>query len=203
MRISEEQLVNVRKHYGSCSSWAIWAKAETSALDGLSDLSVLNFEKAPQNRALIHADFVIVGLNVSGPMNESADAPSFANFHSTSRWAKDYKMRDAFDGTPLWGSYMTDILKNFPEVDSSKVQSYIRQNPSSLDEHFGWFDHELDLLDARSSTLVALGGLTSSILKRRYNDTNRIITIRHYSSYISSVNYCNHVRDTLAAHQCL
>jgi hypothetical protein len=201
MRISEEQLKNIRRHYGSCSSWAIWAKAEKSALDGLSDLSVLNFEANPENRAMIHADFIIVGLNVSGPMNESPDAPSFANFHSTSRWAKDYKMRDAFDGTPLWGSYMTDILKNFPEVDSSKVQRYIRENPSSLDEHFGWFEHELDLLNARSATLVALGGLTSSILKRRYSDTNSIITIKHYSSYISSVSYRDHVLDTLAAHQ--
>lgn len=203
MRISDEQLTNIRKHFGSCSSWAIWADANNSPLDGLSDLSVLDFDQHPQNRAAIHADFVIVGLNVSGPMNESPDAPSFANFHSTSRWAKDYKMRDAFRGTPLWGSYMTDILKNFPEVDSSKVQSYIRQNPSSLDEHFAWFDQELDLLNAKNSTLVALGGLTSSILKRRYSNTNTIITIKHYSSYISSVNYRDHVRDTLAAHQCM
>lgn len=197
MRITDEQLTNIRKHFGRCSSWAIWADARNSPLDRLSDLSVLDFNQYPENRTVIHADFVIVGLNVSGPMNESPDAPSFANFHSSSRWAKDYKMRDAFCGTPLWGSYMTDILKNFPEVDSSKVNGYIRDNPGCLNQHCELFDHELSLIGAAKSTLVALGGLTSSILKKRYAETNSIITIKHYSSYISADNYREHVHSQL------
>lgn len=198
MRINDEQLYQIRKHYGSCSSWAIWAEANNSPLEGLSDLSVFDFEINPQNRILIHADFVIVGLNISGSIDESPNVLPFANFHSKSRWAKDYKMRDAFRGTPLWGSYMTDILKYFPEVNSSNVKKFIRENPGCLDAHFEKFDHELSLIAANRTNLVALGGLTSSILRTRYGYTNKIITIKHYAAYISADNYRSHVHKQLS-----
>ena len=44
---------------------------------------------------------------------------SFSNFHSSSSTAQDYKIRYALKDTKFWGSYMTDIIKNFPEKHSN------------------------------------------------------------------------------------
>ena len=39
-----------------------------------------------------------------------------ANFHSPNHRALDFKLRFSFKKTPLWGGYMTDIIKDFEQV---------------------------------------------------------------------------------------
>ena len=60
--------------------------------------------------------------------NEETVMEDFANFHDARHISQDYKIRYALKGTKLWGGYMTDIIKNFPEKSSSKMMSFLKKD---------------------------------------------------------------------------
>lgn len=196
MQISDQQFSKIRERYGYHSSWAIWRDRSSRPLDGIGDLSVFDFTAHPENRELLHANFIIIGLNFSVD-TEGRTKDHFTNFHSPSRWGKDYKMRDAFKDTPLWGAYMTDILKDYIEVSSANVAAHLRAKPDALETHYAAFDEELEILGAQSSVLVPLGGLTCELVARRYGSTRKILKLPHYSARGSSEAYIANVHQAL------
>jgi hypothetical protein len=179
MRITESTLQKIIRQYGWCASWAIWTDEGETPKSNIGDLSVFNFEKNPKLRESLHSKFIAVGLNISSNLLSG----NFSNFHSNQPTNNDYKLRYAFRETPVWGCYMTDILKNFPEPKSGKVMKYIKENPESLSQHFEAFVQEIDILGAQDATFLGLGGDAFTLLKKALPNDARIIPVRHYSDW--------------------
>ena len=67
---------------------------------------------------------MFVGLNFSRIEN----VVPLSNFHSSNSKAQDYKIRFALKNTNFWGSYMTDIIKNFEEKHSNKMMEALSKD---------------------------------------------------------------------------
>lgn len=193
MKISNDALKNISEKFGWCSSWAVWAEEGKKPKSNIGDLSIFDFNKNPKVRDVIHSNYVAVGLNISG----GKDFETFSNFHSPNPSGQDYKLRFAFRGTPMWGCYLTDILKNFPEVSSSKVAKFIRDNPRELQPHFDLFREEVQLLRAENSVFLGLGSLATKLVRQALPVDAKVIQLRHYSDYVSKENYRNEVLGAL------
>lgn len=179
MSVTEQALESITERYGWCASWAVWAEEGETPKSNIGDLSLFNFETNPGIRKILHSNIIAVGLNISSDLSFK----NFCNFHSDKHTNNDYKLRYAFRNTPAWGCYMTDILKNFPEPKSAKVNNYIRENPESLDQHFDSFREEVSILGARDAIFLGLGVLASKLLRQALPDDARVIPIRHYSDW--------------------
>jgi hypothetical protein len=98
----------------------------------------------------LNPNIVLVGLNISQKIPRL-----LANFHPVYSRAHDYKTRYALQGTPLWGAYMTDIIKDFEEKISGSVMNYLRKNPEFLWENIANFKEELKHIGALDPRLFA------------------------------------------------
>ena len=132
-------------------------KSNVGSLKPFDDPNLLN---------KLNTGFVFVGLNGSGKHEKYLEhnLPWF-NFHSSSPRGNDYKLRYAVNNTPLWGSYITDIIKYFPESESAKVAKYVHDNPDVLKKNIEVFKEELKLL-GENPIIVALGSVTYEILSK-------------------------------------
>jgi hypothetical protein len=179
MNITADAFESIEKSYWKCSSWGLWADQGNSVKSNVGDLSVFDFSKAPQNFDRLHANFFVVGLNIStDTINEK-----FQNFHSSSPRSHDYKLRYAFMDTPVWGCYMTDILKDYPEVDSSKVKKSLADKSADLNKHFYTLSKEIEILNAERAIFIGLGGLATDLLRIALPKSTKIIGVRHYSDW--------------------
>ena len=81
---------------------------------------------------------------------------------------------------------MTDIIKNYPEMESSKVVKYLKQNPKVEKENIEEFKKELKMLGSVNPIIIAQGKTNKSdILRRNLKDTYTILKVTHYSAFIS------------------
>ncbi len=174
--ISAVLFEKIKKKYGPYSSWAIWNEVGTRPKSRM-DASI--FEKNTI-LATLHTKYILVALNIS----RAIDIP-LGNFHSTDSAATDYKTRYALIDTPLWGSYMTDIIKDFEEVASGKMREYLKKNPTREKENIQSFLEELRFIGAENPVLVAIGDDSYKILQRNLAKTYQIIKIPHYANYTS------------------
>ncbi|HHH54691.1 MAG TPA: hypothetical protein ENK91_13600 [Bacteroidetes bacterium] len=175
---------NIKSKYGKVASWAVWKSpdkenlASNMEVDDLFDLS-----KNPQILDQLQNNIVMVGYNFSIPTD---NFPNFHNFHSyrganinqtTLRNAS--KIRYAFNETPYWGAYMTDIVKNYVESKSENVAL------SNLSEHFRVFREELITLQANKPLIIAFGSKVYSLLKKhlKQEEYSRLIGVTHYAYY--------------------
>lgn len=176
MNISDETLSQIADTYGRHSSWAVWAEVGNTPKSNVSDLSIFDPNKHPEAREALHNKIVAVGLNVS----EAPRDQLFANFHSDNSKANDFKLRHAFKDTPAWGCYLTDVLKDYKQVDSSIVMREIRANHGIADKHFKSFREEIGVLGAHEATFLGLGGAAVELLRQALPKA-RVIQIRHYA----------------------
>lgn len=190
--ITKKTYETMKKKYGKVSSWAIWAPERDTPKSNVGNLSVFNKQDIQDH---LNPNYVFVGLNVSGN-GELWDVPDWANFHSDYRTHHDYKLRYALQGTPYWGSYMTDIIKRHSCTDSSKVMTYLRQNPEVLEKNIEEFLEEIGMLGT-SPILVAMGGKVHTILSEKLGNQFTIIPIKHYSFTISKENYRKELLEAL------
>jgi hypothetical protein len=179
-KITAEKFNDIKKKYGHYSSWAVWnlsPKMDTSNMDTkvFDNISILN---------QLHVKYILVALNISRPIQTP-----FGNFHPTYSVAKDFKTRFALLNTPLWGSYMTDIIKDFEEVSSGKMRQYLKLNPNFEKENIKSFLNEINYIGAIEPTLIAIGEDSYKILKRNLKENYKIIKIPHYANYNSKENY--------------
>ena len=122
-----EKFKFIKKKYGHVASWAVWREqGNNPPIFNMGDLTILDPRQNPNLLSLLKPDVVFVGLNAS---RDISDTLSFSNFHSSSRYAQDYKIRFALKDTELWGGYMTDIIKDYPELHGQNVMSFLRYNP--------------------------------------------------------------------------
>ena len=186
--ISKNAFQLLKDKYGSLASWAIWNTdySDKEPKKNTSDLTVFD---NPDLLSVINTGYVFVGLNASsthGDTTQGRDA--WYNFHSNYSRQNDYKLRYALQGTKYWGSYITDVIKWYAEVDSNKVLKYLKVHPEVAKANIDEFREEMILLGEKP-VLIAMGGLTYNILQEHLQGEYEIKQIMHYSYTIGKEDY--------------
>ena len=194
--ITQELFEKIKNKYGQTSSWAIWSEKGDKPTSNIGCLDVLNPHKNGQLLETLTTQIVMVGLNIS---TEGRIVDDFSNFHSKHATAKDYKIRAAFRGTPYWGAYMTDVIKNFPEKSSGDVVKHFKARRDELDEHLLALKTELECIGSPMPTLLAFGSDTEKYLKLGCEKGywGKPINIGHYSAYGGADDYRKKVHHKL------
>ena len=188
--IDQTKFEFIKKKYGHCASWAIWADAGEKPKDNVGDLSVFDIEQNAGLLQQLNPNIILVGLNISrGKM-----VVPLANFHDARPEAMDFKIRYALSGSPFWGAYITDIIKDFDQKISGKVMSYLNENQEFEKENVKIFQQEINDLGSQNPTIIAFGGDVHKILARNFRDKFKILKIPHYSIYCSKEKYREEVR---------
>jgi hypothetical protein len=183
----------IKDKYGHYASWAIWAQEGEKPKDNVGDISIFDIAKDDSFLQLLKPNIILVGLNISSRPIDG----TLGNFHDRRSEAQDYKIRYALKDTPLWGAYMTDIIKDFEQKVSGKVMSHLRKNKSFEEENVKTFRGELSDLEVDNPTIVAFGEDAYKILKRNFNKEYIIHKIPHYSMYIAKEKYRKKVKSAL------
>ena len=175
---------NIKNEYGNVASWAVWKApypnnlVSNMEIDDLFDLS-----KNPGVLDQLKNNIIMVGYNFSIPTDKF---PKFHNFHTynganinhtTLRNAS--KIRHAFNDTPYYGAYMTDIIKNHVEPKSENVDL------TDIDDNLNIFRHELKTLQAKRPSIIAFGSKVHNLLNKylKSNEYSKLIGITHYAHY--------------------
>jgi hypothetical protein len=127
--ITKDQYQSISTKYGHVCSWAVWEKADEKPKSNIAHMDVFDLDKNPDLLKTLRTDVVMVALNFS---RDVAFKKPFMNFHDTNPHAQDFKIRYALEGTPFYGAYMTDIIKDFPMLLSKDVLSYLKANPNQV-----------------------------------------------------------------------
>jgi len=179
-----------KKFYGDVGSWAVWAEVGDRKKSNVGDLSVLDSDK---NRTLLNTlnpEIVLVGLNIS-----RGEIENFANFHDSYRYANDFKIRHALKNTPLWGGYMTDIIKDFEEKNSQKVNELL--TPKLIRYNIKNFEKEMADIGSTEAKLFAFGDDVYEILADNLGDKYEITKLMHYSERIGQEDYKDDVLEKI------
>lgn len=182
--ITKDKFLFIKENYGHYASWAIWADKGKREKENVGDLSMFEEENLITTLPLLNPNIVLVGLNISGKI----EIP-YGNFHSGNSNGQDYKLRNVLKNTPLWGGYITDIIKDFEEKISGKVASYLKQNKDFEKENIEIFLKELEDIESVNPIIIALGNDSYNILNRNLKGKYKIFKISHYSRAISFQNY--------------
>lgn len=197
MGISKELYDKLRESFGMYSSWAVWADAEDGKpKSNIGDMSIFN---DPNLLNKLNDRYIFVGLNAAEHEYEKeSECQPWNAFHSSdNKRQQDYKLRYALMGTNYWGSYMTDILKEYKKTNSRDVEKYIKglDNVFQDDKYIGGFIKELELFET-PPTLIAMGNSVEKILKRYFSNYD-IVKIQHYASWIGKEKYREKVLNQL------
>jgi hypothetical protein len=190
--INQTQFEFIKKKYGHYASWAIWAEEGKRPKDNIGDLSVLDIDKNDGILSQLDPGLILVGLNIS----RRIEIP-LANFHDARPQAMDYKIRYALKGSPFWGAYMTDIIKDFEQKASGRMMSYLRTDNTFEEENVKIFLEEIDDLGVNHPTIVAFGRDSHMILNRNLKNEFKIFKIPHYSNYTGKEQYREEVKSIL------
>ena len=195
--IDNDTFANIRREHGGYASWAVWAEPTSGPKSNVGDLSLLDPERNPDLLSTLRSDVVMLGLNLA----RSEPERPFANFHDPSPRAQDYRIRYAFSGTPYYGAYMTDLVKDYIALDSKAVVRDVTRQPQLLGANIARLLGELDDLRSESPTLIAFGRDTYRLALNNLPRTRfkRIVGVTHYSHYISKEAYREQVLGVLAS----
>jgi hypothetical protein len=187
----------IKQIYGDVASWAIWTPWTPLQMPK-ANIGDISFFEQPTTELLrvLNPNIILVGLNIS----KRIERP-FGNFHPDYIHANDYKIRYAVQGTPIWGAYMTDIIKDFEHKVSGKVEKYLRSHPEFAHQNIIRFKQELPEIGAKNPLLIAFGNATYKILKANLNDEFNICKVSHYSHFpISKENLQTEFQIIIKAH---
>ena len=177
--MTKETFEKLQKKFGKYGSWTIWdddgrTESDTSGMEWAEKIAV----------SKLNTKFVFVGLNWSvNEANPNCGKPWW-NSHGGKN---DYKLRFALKDSDFWGCYMTDLVKDCEEPDSSKVVVD--------DKSLKIFREEIALIG--KPVLIALGRKVESALKKNFGDEFEIVEIEHYANYGSKEDYKKSVMDAL------
>jgi hypothetical protein len=194
--IDREAFDRIKRKHSSYASWAVWAEATGGPKSNIGNLMVLNPDQNPTLLKTLRNDVVMVGLNLS----RGFPVP-FDNFHDPSPEAQDYKIRYAFAGTPYYGAYMTDLIKDIVMLESSNLIRHLAANPSLVSEHVQRLLGEIEDLNCASPTVIAFGADAHRLAAKHIPSSrySRLVRVTHYSHYISKEKYQERVLSELAA----
>jgi len=167
-----DKYLEIKEKYGNESSWAIWSEMLDTNTSNMSDISFFDDKNISKE---LNPQIIMVGLNISEPLS----GKSFSNFHGAGGGA--YKLRYGLKGTPCWGAYLTDIIKNFPEPKSEKVLKHLKENPDFLEENINLFRDELSDLGSVNPRVYAFGDAAFKILDDIPEKEFTLTKLIHYS----------------------
>lgn len=191
--ISIEKFIEIRERFGHFASWAIWADEGVNPKDNIDDLSVLNPDVNSGLLKMLHGNSILLGLNISRRIERP-----LGNFHDPRPTATDFKIRYALKGTKYWGSYMTDIIKDFEEKASGKMMSFLGSNKDFERDNIQKLREEMGVLGVSNPVLVTFGKDAEKIAKRNLCKEFQIVGIPHYANYVSKDNYRAQVHSQLS-----
>lgn len=186
--VSKKNFETLKKEFGLCGSWAIWKRPTGSPKSNTGDME---WASDPALNEKVGTNFVFIGLNWAGGHGDQNKGGTikWKDFHSDYAFQNDYKLRFALMDTPYWGSYITDIIKYYPETDSSKVRTLVKQDAELAKKNIDYFERELNLLGVKSPVLVAMGGAAYEIVSKYLGAKYKVVQIKHYSYTISKEDY--------------
>lgn len=240
-KLNQKTYKEIRKNYGPCSSWAVWNFSEDGShaydLNGKgyklnTIVKTLNEDLTDEkiNELGLHNDVILVALNFGqrdeskSPkfegINKLLEDVNFFTFHEELdiyKYSGDSRQKLAYIDTPLWGSYMTDLIKYNssgvlePVADSDSNSDNLKslmKNNDFMDIQVQGLIDELKLLGCKNPTIFALGTSAFQTLnKKTVKDAIRnqigkgtqIIKIDHYSrsNTISDENYIKRVHTAI------
>ena len=193
--VDRETFDLIKKKHGADASWAVWAEPTGRPKSGIGDLRVLDPDQNPMLLQKLRNDVVMVALNLSRFL-----PVSLGNFHDPRLVAQDYKIRYAFAGTPYYGAYMTDLIKDVVMLESSKLMRHLAETPSLVSGNVHRLLEEFEDLNRAAPTLIAFGTdayllAAKHVPSSRYS---RLVKVTHYSHYISKEEYRRGVLAALA-----
>jgi hypothetical protein len=193
--INRKKFDFLKEKYGKHASWAIWADAGERPKSNIGNMSVLDPDLQKDLLSKLNPETILVALNFA----EDIDHEPWENFHKYRPQATDYKTRFALRDTPLWGAYMTDVLKDYPEKDSTKVNSHLKDHPELEATNIKRFREEIKDIGSTNPILIAFGNIVYDILKRNMPEF-KITKIPHYAHYMSKEKYRESVKDVWTKH---
>ena len=193
--ITRKRFDFLKEKYGKHASWAIWADAGERPKSNIGDMSVLDPDLQKDLLSKLNPEAILVALNFA----EDIDHEPWENFHKYRPQATDYKTRFALRDTPLWGAYMTDVLKDYPEKDSAKVNSHLKDHPDLEAANIKRFREEIRDIGSTDPILIAFGNIVYEILKHNMPEF-KIAKIPHYAHYMSKEKYRESVKDVWSEH---
>jgi hypothetical protein len=166
----------------------------------MGDISIFDLTLNPSLIKVLKNDVIMVGLNISRSSFLETVVEPFRNFHDSSPWAHDFKIRYAFYGTDYYGAYMTDIIKDFPMIHSNHVTEHLRAHPELVAANVQKFREELQHVGS-APMLLAFGASVYNIIKRNLegNKYSRLVKLTHYSHRISKDDYRDKVLNQIQA----
>ena len=185
--ITLERFNLMKQNWGDIASWAVWAEVGNTPKTNIGDLSIFGNDTILK---VLNPDVIFVGLNIS--RDDLRDREPFANFHSNYGHAQEYKLRHVLKGTGLWGGYMTDIIKDHPEINSANVLKVLKEDSSIEIKNVEKFQQEINDLGVKDPIIIALGGATHKILSRNFKQY-KVVKITHFSARVNLVKYKNEV----------
>jgi len=188
--ITREKFKLIEENWGELASWAVWAEKGDTPKSNIEDLTIFKRDKILEE---LNPEVIFVGLNIS--RDDLKDREPFANFHSGYGHAQEYKLRYVLKATPLWGGYLTDIIKDHPEINSANVLKKLKENPQIEVENIKRFQREIVDLGSINPILIALGGATYKILLRNFKQF-RVVKITHFSARVALEKYKAEVEQT-------
>jgi len=187
--LKSDKYKEIEKEYGYVCSWAVWEKAGKTPKSNIADMSIFDINKNPQLLKILEPNIVMVALNFARETTNFKQP--FMNFHDSNPYGQDYKIRYAFEDTPYYGAYMTDIIKNYPEVDSNKVFQNLKKNPNKVKENIDFFEKELNFICSEKPLILAFGTQAFEILEKNLDKSKytKLVKITHYSHQIGKEKY--------------
>lgn len=182
--IDKEHYFEIAKKYGDCASWAIWADEGNKPKSNIDDLRIFDLEYNSKMLEQLNPNVVMVGLNISRKILNT-----FGNFHDSRPYSQDYKIRYAFRNTRFYGAYMTDIIKDFEQVISGNVITYLKKYRDFEKYNISMFQKELMDLKSIDPLIIAFGNDSFNILDTHFRNRYRIIKVLHYSYRIGKEDY--------------
>ena len=191
--ISKEKFKELQEKYGLHASWAVWAGETDRPKSNMSDLSIFKEDSILRQ---LNPSSILVAYNFSV---EGKVLRPWENFHGENGEA--YKLRYALKDTPLWGAYMTDIIKDFVDPDAASVKEYLKDNTEVVRQNIERFEKEVNDLEVNSPCLYALGNDVFEILKTHLSSRFKIHKITHYAWQRSKEQYREKVLEQIGLQQ--
>ncbi|HEX6981541.1 MAG TPA: hypothetical protein VF181_02165 [Balneolaceae bacterium] len=176
-----ENYNTLKEDFGHTSSWALWSEEK------LSETAIIE-----ANKDKLHNKVIIVGLNVSADINKD-----WENFHSGNH---DRKLKKLFNESSYHGAYMTDIIKEYPEADSSQTDY---KDPKLREPNIKIFLDEMKLLGVDENALFILfGNETKNIFfdELMFHYKNAVHCMHYSYRSITDNNYIIQTKETLLGH---
>ena len=194
--IAKTNYLKLKDHFENVASWAVWELP--SGTSPKSNMRVISMFDSDDILELLNPHYVFIGLNGSGVHDDYMDMSNpWHNFHSSNPHGHDYKLRYALLNTPYWGAYITDVIKELPEVDSNKVSTYLRKHPDVVAENIKILKKEIEMLGTHP-VLVCLGGKSYEIVQKHLGNQFIVKKVFHYSYQIGKEDYRSHIIKTLS-----